>query len=115
MAVKKFEDLIVWQKAQDFSVLIYENFSDLKDYSFRDQITRASVSISNNIAEGFDRRTNTDFTRFLYIAISSNSEVRSMLYLSERLKYLKENQSEELVEKSNEISRMLFGLIQSMK
>ncbi|WP_273568231.1 four helix bundle protein [Maribacter halichondriae] len=88
MAVKKFEELLVWQKSQDFAVSIYKDFSTLKDYSFKDQITRASVSISNNIAEGFDRRTNPDFIRFLYIAISSNSEVRSMLYLSERLGYL---------------------------
>jgi four helix bundle protein len=115
MAVKKFEDLLVWQKSQDFAVLIYSNFSNLKDYSFKDQISRASVSISNNIAEGFDRRTNPDFIRFLYFAISSNSEVRSMLYLSERLNYLDENQSKVLIEKSNEISRMLYGLIQSMK
>lgn len=115
MAVKKFEDLIVWQKAQDFSVLIYKNFSILKDYSFNNQITRASVSISNNIAEGFDRKTNPDFIRFLYISTSSNSEVRSMLYLSERLEYLSSNETKGLIEKSNEISRMLYGLIQSMK
>lgn len=115
MAVKRFEDLIVWQKAQDFSVLIYKNFSDLKDYYFKDQITRASVSISNNIAEGFDRKTNPDFIRFLYMATSSNSEVRSMLYLSKRLEYLDPNRTKELVEKPNEISRMLYRLIQSMK
>lgn len=115
MAVKKFEDLIVWKKAQDFSVAIYNNYSNLKDYSFKDQITRASVSISNNIAEGFDRRTNPDFIRFLYISISSNSEVRSMLYLSERLEYLNSDKVKKLIDDSNEISRMLYGLIQSMK
>ena len=114
MAVKKFEDLLVWQKSQDFSVLVYANFRDLKDFSFRDQITRASVSISNNIAEGFERRTNPDFIRFLYIAASSNSEVRSMLYLAERLGYLNGNQSKDLIKKSNEVSKMLYGLIQSM-
>ena len=115
MAVQKFEDLYVWQKAQDFAVLIYSNFSNLKDYGIKEQITRASVSISNNIAEGFDRNTNNDFTRFLYIAISSNSEVRSMLYLSERLGYLNVEIAREMIEISNEISRMTFGLIQSMK
>ena len=114
MAVKRFEDLLVWQKSQDFAVSIYKDFSILKDYFFKDQITRASVSISNNIAEGFDRRTNPDFVRFLYIAISSNSEVRSMLYLSERLGYLTKDRTKELIDKSNEISRMLYGLIQSM-
>ena len=115
MAVKKFEDLLVWQKAQDFAVAIYHNFFGLKDYSFKDQITRASVSISNNVAEGFDRKTNPDFIRFLYMATSSNSEVRSMLYLAERLEYLSLDRVKELIEKSNEISRMLYGLIQSMK
>ncbi|MFH6603441.1 four helix bundle protein [Maribacter algicola] len=114
MAVKRFEDLIVWQNSQDFAVSIYKDFSTLKDYFFKDQITRASVSISNNIAEGFDRRTNPDFIRFLYIAIASNSEVRSMLYLSERLEYLPKDRTEELMDKSNEISKMLYGLIQSM-
>ncbi|MGB5556039.1 MAG: four helix bundle protein [Flavobacteriaceae bacterium] len=114
MAVKKFEDLLVWQKSQDFAVNVYKRFSTLKDYSFKDQITRAAVSISNNIAEGFDRKTNPDFIRFLYLAISSNSEVRSMLYMSERLGYLDNINIKELVESSNEISRMLYGHIQSM-
>ncbi|TLP82841.1 four helix bundle protein [Maribacter sp. ACAM166] len=78
-------------------------------------MSRASVSISNNIAEGFDRKTNPDFIRFLYFSISSNGEVRPMLYLSERLKYLHKERTNELIENSNEISRMLYGLIQSMK
>ncbi|WP_289060757.1 four helix bundle protein [uncultured Zobellia sp.] len=114
MAVKKFEDLLVWQKAQDFAVAIYQNFSDSRDYSFKDQILRASISISNNIAEGFDRSTNPDFIRFLYFATSSNSEVRSMLYLSKRLNFLDSEETSKLIEQSNEISKMLFGLIQSM-
>lgn len=96
-------------------MFIYKDFSNLKDYSFKDQISRASVSISNNIAEGFDRRTNPDFIRFLYFAISSNSEVRSMLYLATRLNYVSSEKSKELIDNSNEISRMLYGLIQSMK
>lgn len=115
MAVKRFEDLLVWQKSQNFAVCIYKDFSKLKDYYFRDQITRASVSISNNIAEGFERKTNPDFIRFLYIVTSSYSEVRSMLYLSERLKYLNSKKVKELIGESNEISKMLYGLIQSMK
>lgn len=115
MAVQKFEDLLVWQKSQDYAVLIYTNFSNLKDFAFKDQITRASVSISNNIAEGFNRKTNTDFIRFLHIAVSSNSEVKSMLYLSERLGYLSKDSIEDLLDRSNEISKMIFGLINSMK
>jgi four helix bundle protein len=57
MAFNKFEDIIGWQKAQDLAVFVYGNFGTSKDFSFKDQICRASVSVSNNIAEGFDRGT----------------------------------------------------------
>ena len=66
MAVLKFEELLVWKKSQDLAVEIYAHFQENKDFSFRDQIKRAAVSISNNIAEGFDRNSNADFKRFLY-------------------------------------------------
>jgi four helix bundle protein len=115
MAVQKFEDLLVWQKSQALAVAIYKVFKDNNDFSFRDQIKRASVSISNNIAEGFDRNSNADFSRFLYIALSSNSEVRSMLYLSISLNFLSQDESRELIEMTNEISKMLHGLIKSVK
>jgi four helix bundle protein len=115
MGVQKFEELIVWQKGQDYSVLIYDNFKKNRDYSFCDQIKRASVSISNNIAEGFDRRTNPDFKRFLYISLASNSETRSMLYLAVRLNFISKEVSSDLIYKSNEIAKMLFGLIKSLK
>ncbi|MGB1307973.1 MAG: four helix bundle protein [Oceanihabitans sp.] len=115
MAIQKFEELLVWQKSQDFCVSIYEEFSNSNDFAFRDQITRASVSISNNIAEGFDRNTNPDFKRFLYFATASTSEVRSMLYLSIRLNFIEKEMAKKLISNSNEISRMLFGLIKSLK
>jgi len=115
MTVKRFEDLKVWQKSQDLAVLIYNHFSSSKDFGFRDQITRASVSISNNIAEGFERNTNPDFKRFLYFSLASNSEVRSMLYLSERLNYLNREDSSKLINKTNEVSKMLYPFIKSMK
>ncbi len=64
MAIQRFEDIIAWQKAQDLAVSIYNYFSKITDYSFKDQICRASISISNNIAEGFDRSSDADFSRF---------------------------------------------------
>ncbi|WP_419776360.1 four helix bundle protein [Maribacter flavus] len=115
MAVQKYQDLLVWQKSQDFAISIYKSFSGLKDYFYKDQTFRASVSISNNLVEGFDRRTNVDFIRFLYIVTSSNSEVRSMLYLSQRLNFLNSSETQKLIDSSNEISRMIYGLINSMK
>lgn len=114
MAIQKFEDIIAWQKAQELAVDIYGAFRETKDFSFRDQICRASVSISNNIAEGFDRHSDADFTRFLYFSIASCSEVRSMVYLAERLDYLTSEQMEELLLRTQEISKILRGLIKSV-
>ena len=110
MGIKKFENLIVWQKSQDLAVHIYSFISRIKDYGFRDQITRAAVSISNNIAEGFLRESPKEFARYLKIAQASNGEVRSMLYLSEKLNYLKRVEARQLIDQSNEISKMLYSL-----
>ncbi len=115
MTIKKFEDLIAWQKAQDLAVDIYLEFKNSRDYGFKDQICRAAVSISNNIAEGFDRSSDADFSRFLYIAIASCSEVRSMIHLAQRLDYLTSEQSIILLEKTYEVSKIIRGLIKSIK
>ena len=115
MKVKCFEDLIAWKKAQELAINLYDVFKNNKDFSFKDQILRAVVSISNNIAEGFDRNSTTDFSRFLYIAKSSCSEVKSMLYLSKQLNYITEEKSNELIHKSVEISKIITGLINSLK
>ncbi|MBN9352022.1 MAG: four helix bundle protein [Chitinophagaceae bacterium] len=114
MAIQKFEDIIAWQKSQAFAVGIYAVFVHSKDFGFRDQICRAVVSVSNNIAEGFDRGSDADFSRFLYIAISSCSEVKSMLHLAEKLQYITTLQKESLLEKGDEISKIIRGLIKSL-
>ena len=112
--IQKFEDIIAWQKAQDLAVKVYSSFKDLRDFGFKDQIFRAAVSISNNIAEGFDRSSDADFKRFLYISQGSCSETKSMLYLAERLNYLKKEEKEVLIEQINEISKINHGLIKSI-
>ncbi len=114
MKILKFEDIIAWQKAQDFTVEIYGCFKENKDWDFRNQICRASVSIPNNIAEGFDRSSNADFRRFLFMSLGSSSEVKSMLYLAERLNYLQKEKSIELINAVTEISKIITGLIKSI-
>ena len=114
MAIQKFEDIIAWQKAQNLAVDVYGTFRETKDFSFRDQICRASVSVSNNIAEGFDRNSNADFTRFLFFSIASCSEVRSMIYLAARLNYISNERKEELLLQTQEVSKILRGLIKSV-
>lgn len=94
---------------------IYERFSQVGDFRFRDQIFRASVSISNNIAEGFERKSAKEFIRFLRISQGSVSEVRSMTYLAERLTYISAAQLQTLLQQNTEISRMLHALIKSIQ
>jgi four helix bundle protein len=115
MKILRFEDLIAWQKSQDLAVYIYNEFNQLNDFGFRDQIRRATISISNNIAEGFDRRSKPDFARFLLIALASCSEVRSMLYLAVRLNYISPEKQSALMQQTFEISRIITGLIKVLK
>ena len=114
MKIERFEDIIAWQKAKVMTVMIYELFEQCKDYSFKDQIQRASVSVMNNIAEGFERKTNNEFKQFLYIAKGSCGEVRSMLYLSKELKKIKETSFNDLFIQSEEISKILSGFIKTL-
>jgi len=114
MLIQKFEDLVAWQKAQDLAFAMYGLFKESKDYGFKDQILRASVSISNNIAEGFDRKGKVEFKRFLYISKASCSEVKSMLYLLKRIDPAKKDQVQVLISNCEEISRIIQGLVNSL-
>lgn len=113
MILRRFKDVITWQKAQDFAVDIYLTFKGINDFAFKDRICRAVNSISNNIAEGFDRSSKTDFSRFVFIAISSCSEARSMQDIAFKLNYISEEQLMNYIEKSNEASKITRGLIKS--
>ncbi len=110
MVIQKFEEIIAWQKGQDLAVQIYREFGAHSDFKFRDQICSAVVSISNNIAEGFDRDSNADFNRFLNFSMGSCSECKSMLYLAERLGYTSRESAEKLRNLSMEISKIIHGL-----
>jgi four helix bundle protein len=114
MKFDKFEDIICWQLSQELTLSIYDIFRLNKDYSFKDQIQRASVSVMNNIAEGFERRGDKEFQHFLFIAKGSCGEVRSMLYLALNLNYISKIKFEELSQKATTISCMLSGLIKKL-
>ncbi len=93
---RKFEDLEIWRSSRILTGQIYQHFSKHPDFGFRDQVTRAAISVMNNIAEGFERDTPKDFSRFLNIAEASAGEVRSMIYLAEDLDYLAPEAAEQL-------------------
>ena len=114
MGIEKFEDIIAWQKAKEMSILIYTTFKDSKDFGFKDQIQRAAMSVMNNIAEGFERKTNKEFRQFLYITKGSCGEVRSMLYLVKELNTISESTFNKIYSLSEEISKILSGLIKTL-
>lgn len=86
--VKNFEDLDIWKSARYLTKSVYEDFSANRDFGFRDQIQKASVSIMNNIAEGFWRCSDAEFRQFLKFSRGSTGEVKNMYYVAEDLKYL---------------------------
>ena len=108
--IRKFEEILAWQKARELTRLIYEatrqgNFSN--DFALKDQIRRASISITSNIAEGFERGGNREFVQFLSHAKGSCGEVRSQLYLALDAGYLNEEEWKTLHDSCLEISRIL--------
>ena len=84
----KFEDLEVWKRAARLSADLYKQLRDLKDFGFKDQIQRAAISISNNIAEGFCRNGDKEFHQYLKVAKASCGELKSMYYLAEDILYI---------------------------
>lgn len=114
MHLKRFEEIMAWQKAKLLTLQVYKITAQLKDYGFKDQIQRACVSIMNNIAEGFERRSDKEFVYFLYIAKGSCGEARSMLILANELDYLNEEEAKQLNGLSEEVSKMISGLIRSL-
>jgi len=114
MKIGRFEDIISWQKSKELTLRLYKLFENSKDFGYRNQILRASVSIMNNIAEGYERQTNKEFRQFLYIAKGSCGEVRSMLYLAKDLKKINNNDFDTLYSLSVEISKLLSGLIKTL-
>lgn len=114
MGIRTFEDIQAWQKAKKLSLNTYRMFNKSRDYGFREQVQRASVSVMNNIAERFERQSKPEFRRFLFIAKGSAGEVRSMLTLAKELNKISEEDFEENMLLCGEVSRMLSGLIKTL-
>lgn len=118
MNFKSFEEIESWKKARDFNKLVYsishqEEFSN--DFDLIRQIRRASVLISSNIAEGFERSSDKEFIYFLYVAKASAGEVRSQLYLANDLGYVNNDDFHQLKNDVVEISKLIGGLIKYLK
>ena len=113
--IEKFEDLEVWQNAVGLSVDIYLKFIDCHDFSFKNQICRASVSIPSNIAEGYERQYNKEFIQYLFIAKGSAGELRTQLFIANKLGLLSDLECLTMIENSRKISAQLHQLIKIRK
>ena len=115
---KSFEEIDAWKLARNLSLKGY-NLSAaqpfLNDYALRDQVRRAAISISSNIAEGFEREGNKEFVQFLSIAKASAAEVRSQLYLALDLGYISNEEFEQLKLEALSVGKTLSGLIKYLK
>ena len=114
MRIEKFEDINSWTKSKELILKIYKIFKNNRDYSFKDQIQRSGVSIMNNIAEGFERSSNKEFKYFLFIAKGSCAELKSMVYLAKELNYINNEEFDDLIRLSEEIPRLISGLIKTL-
>ena len=118
MLVKNFEELEIWKEARRLTCAIYDlskapKFS--KDFSLRDQMQRATVSIMSNIAEGFERGGNQEFIQFLYIAKGACGELRSQLYVALDQGYVDRKVADSLLAVLKRLSVMIKHLIDHLK
>lgn len=110
-----FEDLSIWQEGYKLCVDIYTLFKFCKDYSFKDQICRASVSIPSNIAEGFERDSNKEFIRFLYFSKGSCGELRTQLKIAKSIGYISNEDCEIYSQRIIKLSKMIQSFINKRK
>ena len=118
MAVQNYRELIVWQKAMDLVELVYQAtkaFPKEELYGLTNQVRRASVSIPSNIAEGQARQSTAEFKNFLSIAQGSRAEVETQIMIAQRLGYLPRQQTEQILNLSEEIKRMTYSLTAKLK
>ena len=112
--IARFEDLKVWQRGRQLCVELYRLTSNGKfarDFSLKDQLRRAGISVANNIAEGFARKSRREFQHFLYISHGSIAEIQTCLYIARDLEYISSETFKKSYNNADEISRMLSGLI----
>lgn len=111
----RFEDLAVWKRSARLSAELYKSSRELKDFGFRDQITRAGLSIPSNIAEGYERESAKETANFLNYAKGSAGELRTQLYIGMDIGYIEREAGMQWIKEAEEISRMLHGLMQTIR
>ena len=109
-----FEKLDVWKLSKELSVEVYRAMKDLRDFGFKDQITKSSLSIASNIAEGMSRTSVREKLQFLNIAKGSCSELRTQVYIGAEIDYIDSSTSKAWIEQTKRIASMLSGLMKKL-
>ncbi len=111
----RFEDLDVWKRSARLSANIYKELRELKDYGFKDQITRSGLSIPSNISEGFERESPKDCVKFLLYAKGSCGELRTQIYIGMDIGYIDVDLGKRWIPETEELSNMIGGLIKTKR
>ncbi|WP_081869719.1 four helix bundle protein [Endozoicomonas numazuensis] len=109
-----FENLIVWKKSARLSVALYKYFRNLRDYGFKDQVTRSGLSIPSNIAEGLSMNSTGQKRHFLSIAKGSCAELRTQIYIGIKIGYISKDHGNVWLNETRLIAAMLTGLIKTL-
>lgn len=110
-----FENLDVWKRSARLSATLYQQTKELRDFGFRDQITRSGLSIPSNIAEGFERESNAEIARFLRIAKGSAGELITQIYIGIEADYIERETGKTWIAELKELSAMMAALIRKHK
>jgi len=111
----QFEDLEVWKYSTHMSAEIYKTLGTLRDFGFRDQITRSGLSIPSNIAEGFERDSIRECLKFLSYARGSCGELRTQILIGKDIGYIPEEVGTKWIQETRQISSMLTSLMKTRK
>lgn len=116
--IKSFTDLIVWQEGHKLVILLYQitgTFPKQERYSLIDQMRRAAVSVTSNIAEGFGRQTYKEKIQFYYLAQGSLTELKNQIFIAKDIHYLKVSEFNLLMDHASHVHQLLQGLISKSK
>jgi four helix bundle protein len=110
--IRNFEELDIWMMSRELVNLVYSDFRKCRDFTFRNQITGAGISIMNNISEGFCRNSDAEFRQFLNISKGSDGEVKNMYYIAEDQTYIYQ---ELAISRRQKCQNLINGISRLMK
>ena len=113
--IRKFEDIEAWQDARFLAGVIYKMTEGWKDFSLKDQMRRAAISVMANIAEGYARGGNREFIQFMFVSKASAAELQSHLYLASDLLYISHGEFVSVYEQLDKVQRKLSAFIKALR